>query len=37
MMDMLLGLSSAYDQTQALNINHYVNNTVSVWDRITGK
>ena len=31
MMDMLLGLSSAYDQTQALNINHYVNNTVSFW------
>ncbi len=30
-MDMLLGLSSGYDQTQALNINHYVNNTVSLW------
>src|SRR5271166_2753355 len=30
-MDMLLGLSSGYDQAQALNINHYVNNTVSLW------
>ena len=31
MMDMLLGLTSNYDQTQALNTNHYVNNTVSFW------
>jgi hypothetical protein len=31
MMDMLLGISSGYNQTQVLNINHYVNNTVSLW------
>jgi len=31
MMDMLLGISSAYDQTEVLNKNHYVNNTVSLW------
>ncbi|HTD55526.1 MAG TPA: carboxypeptidase-like regulatory domain-containing protein [Silvibacterium sp.] len=31
MMDMLLGLSSGYDQTQVLNINHYANTTVSFW------
>jgi hypothetical protein len=30
-MDMLLGISSAYDQAETLNKNHYVNNTVSFW------
>src|SRR5579862_4272787 len=31
MMDMLIGVSSSYDQTQVLNINHYVNQTNSLY------
>ncbi len=30
-MDMVLGLSSQYDQAQALPVRHYVNNTTSVY------